>query len=166
MSNSATPWTVACQAPLSSTISQSLPRFMSSESAMLSNHPFLCLWNIIQNYSSILRMGWSQSSIQGILVTKHKGPPEIKAWVCYKSSHTQWYDFILSHKHIIKFKWNIAHGFLLFNFYGDFAWGRKREQHIWSILYYLFTPLSAFIIRLKVIDKSSWGVRKEKITSW
>ena len=37
-----TPWTSACQAPLSSSISQSLLRFMSIESVMLSNHLILC----------------------------------------------------------------------------------------------------------------------------
>ena len=41
-----TPWTVPCQALLSSTISQSLLKFMSIESMMLSNHftlsPFSC----------------------------------------------------------------------------------------------------------------------------
>ena len=38
----ATPWTVAHQAPLSSTISQSLLRFMSIKLVMLSNHLILC----------------------------------------------------------------------------------------------------------------------------
>ena len=38
----ATPWTVAHQASPSSTISQSLLRLMSTESAMLSNHLILC----------------------------------------------------------------------------------------------------------------------------
>ena len=37
-----TPWTVACQAPLSSTVSQSLLKLMSTESVMLSNHLILC----------------------------------------------------------------------------------------------------------------------------
>ena len=37
-----TPWTAACQAPLSSTISQSLLKFMSIELVMLSNHLILC----------------------------------------------------------------------------------------------------------------------------
>ena len=37
-----TPWTAACQAPLSSTISQSLLIFMSIESVVLSNHLILC----------------------------------------------------------------------------------------------------------------------------
>ena len=37
-----TAWTVAWQAPLSSTISQSLLKFMSIESVMLSNHLILC----------------------------------------------------------------------------------------------------------------------------
>ena len=38
----ATPWTAARQTPLSSTVSWSLLRFMSIESAMLSNHLILC----------------------------------------------------------------------------------------------------------------------------
>ena len=38
----ATPWTVAHQAPLTSTISQSLFKFMSIELVMLSNHLILC----------------------------------------------------------------------------------------------------------------------------
>ena len=33
-----TPWTAACQAPLSSTLSQSLLKFMSTEPGVLSNH--------------------------------------------------------------------------------------------------------------------------------
>ena len=39
---SVTLWTVACQTPLSSTVSQSLLRFMFIESVMLSNHFVLC----------------------------------------------------------------------------------------------------------------------------
>ena len=37
-----TPWTTACQAPLSSTVSRSLFKFMSIESVMPSNHLILC----------------------------------------------------------------------------------------------------------------------------
>ena len=43
MSDSATPWTAARQAPLSSTVSWSLLRFMSIELLMLCNHFILCL---------------------------------------------------------------------------------------------------------------------------
>ena len=39
----ATPWTAACQASLSFTISRSLLKLMSIESVMLSNHLILCL---------------------------------------------------------------------------------------------------------------------------
>ena len=39
---SATPWTAACQASLSITSSQSLPKLMSIESVMPSNHLILC----------------------------------------------------------------------------------------------------------------------------
>ena len=42
MSDSAVPWTAACQASLSFTISQSLLKFMSIESVMPSNHLLLC----------------------------------------------------------------------------------------------------------------------------
>ena len=38
----ATPWTALCKAPLSSAISQSLLKDMSTESMMLSNHLILC----------------------------------------------------------------------------------------------------------------------------
>ena len=38
----ATPWTAACQASLSSTIFQSLHKFLSIESVMPSNHLILC----------------------------------------------------------------------------------------------------------------------------
>ena len=40
--DSATPWTAACLASLSFTIFQSLPKLMSIESVMLSNHLILC----------------------------------------------------------------------------------------------------------------------------
>ena len=43
MSDSATPWTVTRQAPLSFTVSWSLLKFMSIESVMLYNHLILCL---------------------------------------------------------------------------------------------------------------------------
>ena len=36
------PWTAACQASLSFTVSQSLPKLMSNESVMPSNHLILC----------------------------------------------------------------------------------------------------------------------------
>ena len=39
---SVTSWTITCQASLSLTISQSLPKFMSIESVMSSNHFILC----------------------------------------------------------------------------------------------------------------------------
>ena len=42
MSDSATPWTAACPAYLSFTISRSLLKLMSTESVMLSNHLILC----------------------------------------------------------------------------------------------------------------------------
>ena len=52
LSNSATPWTAAHQASLSSTISQNLPKLMSIELAMPSNH--LILYYPLLLLSSIL----------------------------------------------------------------------------------------------------------------
>jgi len=68
MSNSATPWTAACQASLSFTMSQSLLKLMSIESMMPSNHLILChpllllpsIFPGIRVFSneSILRIRW------------------------------------------------------------------------------------------------------------
>ena len=62
------PWTAACQASLSFTISQSLLKFLSLESVMLSNHlilchPFLLLPSVFPSIrvfsnESILRIRW------------------------------------------------------------------------------------------------------------
>ena len=74
-----TPWTTACEASLSFTISESLLRFMSIESVILSNHLFLCHFLIllpsvfpsIRVFSSDLAhcnrwsVYWSFSNIQG-----------------------------------------------------------------------------------------------------
>ena len=51
----ATPWTVAHQAPLSSTISRSLPKFMTIELVMPSNHFILCspLLHLLSVFPSI-----------------------------------------------------------------------------------------------------------------
>ena len=59
-SDSATPWTAACQAPLSSTISWSLLKFLSNESVMLDNYlilslPFLLLPSIFSGIKVFLK---------------------------------------------------------------------------------------------------------------
>ena len=45
-----TPWTAACQASLSLTVSWSLSKFMSVESVMPSNHLFLCLFSAFHSF--------------------------------------------------------------------------------------------------------------------
>ena len=65
-----TPWTAACQASLSSTISQSLLKLMSTESVMPSNHLVLCrpllllpsVFPSIRVFSneSVLHIGWQK----------------------------------------------------------------------------------------------------------
>ena len=67
VSDSATPWTAACQASLSLIISWSLPKFMSTESVIPSNCPILChclllppIFPIIRVFSSdfTVCLGW------------------------------------------------------------------------------------------------------------
>ena len=53
MSNSATLWTAACQAPLFFTVSWSLLKFMSVESVVLSNHFTLCCPLLLSLFPSI-----------------------------------------------------------------------------------------------------------------
>ena len=53
MSDSAAPWTAACQAPLSSTIFQSLLKFMSIDLVMLSNYLILSLLLLPSIFPSI-----------------------------------------------------------------------------------------------------------------
>ena len=52
----ATPWTAVHQAPLSSTISQSLLNFMSIESVMLSNHLILCCSLLLPSIFAIISL--------------------------------------------------------------------------------------------------------------
>ena len=62
VSNSATPWTPACQAFLSFTICQSLFKFMCIESVMLSKHLILChpLFVCLQSFpASVFPNEWS-----------------------------------------------------------------------------------------------------------
>ena len=63
----ATPWTVACQPPLSSSIVRSLLKFMSIESVMLSNHLILCcpLLLLPSNFPSIRVFPMSQLFTSG-----------------------------------------------------------------------------------------------------
>ena len=55
------PWTAACQASLSLNISRSLPKFMSTESVMPSNHLILCypLLLLPSIFPSITPTPWS-----------------------------------------------------------------------------------------------------------
>ena len=71
MSDSVTPWTAACQASLSFTVSQSLLRLMSIESVMSSNHLIFChrLLLLPSEFPSI--RVFSSESVLGIRWTKY-----------------------------------------------------------------------------------------------
>ena len=58
-----TPWTAACQAPLSSTISQSSLKFMSIELVVLSNHLILCHCLLLPSIFPSIRIFSSESAL-------------------------------------------------------------------------------------------------------
>ena len=59
----APPWTVACQASLSSTISWSLLRFLPTESVMLSNHIIICYPLLLPSVFTSLRVFSSELAL-------------------------------------------------------------------------------------------------------
>ena len=64
MSDSGTPWTAAHQAPLSSTISRSLLKFMFIELVMLSNHLILCYPLLLPSVLPSIRVFSSKSVLR------------------------------------------------------------------------------------------------------
>ena len=81
----ATPWTAACQASLSSTVSQSLLKLMSTESVMLSNHLILCcpLSSCLQSFPASGSFQMSQffaSGDQSIGASASVLPMNIQDW--------------------------------------------------------------------------------------
>ena len=61
--NSATPWTVACQASLSFTVSRSLLKLMSIESVMLSSHLILCFPLLLPSVFPSIRVFYNESAL-------------------------------------------------------------------------------------------------------
>ena len=66
MSDSVTPWTVACQASLSFVFSQSFLKFMSIELVMLSNHLILCHLLLLPSIFPSIRVFSNESDGQSI----------------------------------------------------------------------------------------------------
>ena len=86
LSNSVTPWAAAHQASLSFTISQSLPKFMSIESVMPSNHLILCcplLWSSVFPSIRSLPVSWffaSRGQSIGASASASVFPMSIQGW--------------------------------------------------------------------------------------
>ena len=69
-----TPWTAAHQAPLSSTVSWSLHKFMSIESVMPSNHLILCLpLLLLPSFSPSIRVFSSELALHISLCNEYSG---------------------------------------------------------------------------------------------
>ena len=88
----ATPWTVACQTHLFSTISQSLLKFMSIESVILSN--YLILFHPLLLLPSIFPSIWVFSSKKTL---QWKGSSHQVAWVLAIHTHTHTH----THTHMV-----------------------------------------------------------------
>ena len=94
-----TPETIACQAPLSSTISQSLLKLISTESVTLSNHLTLChpllllpsIFSSIRVFSNELALRirwpkyWSFSFISPFMNTQDLSPLGWTGWIPLQS---------------------------------------------------------------------------------
>jgi len=82
----ATPWTAACQASLSFTISWSLLKFMSIELVMLSNHLILCCpLLLLSSIFSRIRI-FSRSIVYTgriIILLKISNSSQDKRWGCF-----------------------------------------------------------------------------------
>ena len=80
-----TPWTAACQASLSFTISWCLCKFMSTESVMLSNHLVLCC--------PLLHTGPQNTVVfRSLLPVCNPLPTNLIVWtpVCWTEPQVQW----------------------------------------------------------------------------
>ena len=97
MSDSATPWTAAHQAPLSSHISQSLIKIMSIESVMLSNHLILCHLlllpsifssNVVFSNESALHIRWPKNwSFSNSTSNEYSGLISLRIdWFCCRKA--------------------------------------------------------------------------------
>ena len=65
MSDFVTPWTAACQASLSITNSRNLPKLMSIESVMPSNHLILCHPHLLlPSIFHSIRVFWNESALR------------------------------------------------------------------------------------------------------
>ena len=88
-----TPWTVACQAPLSFSISWSLLRFVSTESVVLSNHLILChpfsfAFSLSQHQGLFQCMG-TQYQVAKVLELQHSPSNECSGLISFR---IDWFD--------------------------------------------------------------------------
>ena len=110
----ATPWTAAGQAPLSLTISQSLLKFTSIESSMLSNylmlyHFLLLLSLIFPSLRVFSRNQFFASGAQGIGASASVLPVSIQAWfplgmTCLISSQPKGLSRVFSNTTVQKYQ--------------------------------------------------------------
>ena len=94
-----TPWTAAHQASLSFTISRSLPKLMSVESVMPSNHLILCrcLLPLPSIFSSISLFQWVSSLHQVTKVLELQFQYQSFRWIFRVDFLIDWFDLLALH---------------------------------------------------------------------
>ena len=92
----ATPWTAACQASLSFTISQSLLKLMSIESVMPSNNLILCHPCLLlpSMFPRIRVFSTSDGQSIGALASASVLPMNIQGWFFFR---IDWFDLLATH---------------------------------------------------------------------
>ena len=127
MSDFVTPWTAACQASLSLTISQSLLKLMSIESVTPSNHlvlrcPFSCLQSFPESRSFLMcRLFPSGGQSTGASASASVLPMNIQGWPVRvttdisQKSHDLFFPLICNVFHLFA----IRYSFLTFYFIWD-----------------------------------------------
>ena len=130
VSDSATSWTVACQASLSITNSQCLLKLMSIESVMLSNHLILCcppllspsIFSSIRDFSneSTLRIRWPKYWSFSFSISPSNEHPGL---ICFRMD---WLDFLaVQGTQVVWFQSP--------NSFSSTYWPKKKSTGYWSL---------------------------------
>ena len=148
MSDSVTPQAAACQAPLSSTVSQSLLKLISIESVMPSNHIILChsflflpsIFPSIRGFSNELLYASGSQSIRAS-ATQSVLPMDVQGWFPLGLTGlilllTKWLSRVFSKTTILKHQFWGAQSSLWFN------------SHIWALLMVIALTIQTFVSKV------------------
>ena len=151
-----TPWTAACQASLSITISQSLLKLMSIELVMPSNHLILCHPLLLPSIPASRSFPISRHQVAKILELQHQPFNEYPGLISFR---IDWFDLLavqgslksLVQHHNSKALILQCSGFFMVQLsHSDMTTGKTKTLTIWNfvskVMSLLFNMLSRFVI--------------------